>query len=328
VRVRFVASASPVALSGGGRVRSYWPAQALREAGWDAEASTMWPRESDVLVVHRPVSRDTLARLKRYECRVLIDVDDELDRVPRQNTWHPRQQVLDHHRATIEAADGLVVTSDRLKQVYGPLAKETWVVRNYVLGQVNPDAFPGVEDGQVRVGWAGLTKTHRQDIEWLAPQSEEAFRGAMFTTVGDIRTPAVLGLERGKYEVAPAVGLPGRFYKAMARADIGIVPLDNGENRDFNTSKSWLKAAEYIALGKPVVATDLPEQRKLLSGTRAGFLASTPQEMAEQIQALVHDSSLREQMTQAARELGRSLTLEKHIHEWVAPLKTRSEVSV
>jgi glycosyltransferase involved in cell wall biosynthesis len=323
VRVRFTASASRLGLSGGGRLRSYWPAEALAGSGWDSVATRQWPEDADVVVSRRALTSSGLVMHRKYQqagIRVLVDVDDELERVPRQNQWTPTPQTLRRQREVIEEADGLTVTSDRLQEVYGQHAKRTWIVHNYLPEWVDPENFPGVSDGRVRVGWAGRTVTHRQDLTWLAPVAREAFRGALFTTIGDTRTPKWLGLERGKYEAFSGVGDPKRYYKQVARADIVIVPLDNGENRDFNTSKSWLHTLEGLALGKPVVATDLPEHRKLLSGTGAGLLASTPQDMAEMVQALVHDSSLRAEMTEAATELGRSLALERHLDEWTVPL--------
>jgi glycosyltransferase involved in cell wall biosynthesis len=172
------------------------------------------------------------------------------------------------------------------------------------------------EAGVVRVGWAGVLSTHRGDLHWLRPQARRALRGALFTTVGDHRTAAELGADRA--EVFPWQKAPPELYRLMARADVGIVPLDPAE--PFNRAKSWLKALEYVSMGIPVVATDLPEQRMLLGETGAGFVVATPEEFADAVQVLVRNSDLRAHMASQARALGEHLALERQAEVWREPL--------
>ena len=103
------------------------------------------------------------------------------------------------------------------------------------------------------------------------------------------------------------------LYKFMARADIGIVPLLPCK---FNEAKSNLKSAETLLTGTPVVATDLPEQRRVIRHGYNGFLAKTPKEFASYVQMLVNDPVLREDMSRAAAESAQELWLEDHIEEW------------
>jgi glycosyltransferase involved in cell wall biosynthesis len=320
-------------LMGGGRVRSEWPAAALKDRGWRTYTTMGWPgggfEPGDVLIIHRPKFADLIECVQGYQAaglRVLIDDDDELERIPRRNRVHLTKAELRRHRRAVELADGLIVTTERLEQVYGPLAQRVWRCPNYIpawVSALEPDLPPG---DKISVGWAGTLTTHRQDVEWIAPAAKDMVRDAVFVTVGDTDVPKMLGL-RGGFVADGLQQDPVRFYRKMARADIGIVPLDNGRDRLFNTSKSDLKVKEFLALGRPVVATDLPAQRAVLEGTGAGFLVQTPQEMADAVQTLVHDRALLADMTAAAVALRGRLTLEAHIDEWAKPLKEVSWLS-
>jgi glycosyltransferase involved in cell wall biosynthesis len=130
--------------------------------------------------------------------------------------------------------------------------------------------------------------------------------------VGDRKTSRILE-HRGPRELEEFVSSPHALYKWMARADIGIVPL---LPCGFNEGKSWLKALEYMTVGVPVVVTDLPEQRLLVTHGVNGFLAKTPEEMASFVQMLVNDPELRQDMARAAHKRAAELTIEKTSRCW------------
>jgi glycosyltransferase involved in cell wall biosynthesis len=306
----------------GSRLRTFWPAEALAARGWEASCSTRMPKPgtADVVVIHRPLDIEDVAAVLAHKASgavVLVDEDDDLTCIPFRHHWHPDPVVLDRHDRAIRLADGLTTSTQRLAAVYGPLAKRTWILPNYLPRRLFDVRGDAPDDGKVRIGWAGIITTHAHDLEWLAPEANRMVAGAVFTTIGDHRTQATLRL-RGRIDRVLGFSFEeAEFYEGMARADIGIVPL---EPCDFNLAKSWLKALEYMALGKPVVATDLPEQRRLIRHGVTGFLASTPAEFADHVQVLVHDAALRRTMGEAARAQAESMALEDHIDAWEAVL--------
>jgi glycosyltransferase involved in cell wall biosynthesis len=248
---------------------------------------------------------------------VLIEEDDDLTCIPFRHHWHPHPAVLARHDQAICLADGLMVSTQRLADVYGQLAQRCWVLPNVLPRRLFDIEGDAPDDGKVRIGWAGIITTHAHDLEWLAPEANRMVTGAVFTTIGDHRTQAALSL-RGRIDKVFGFSFDeGEFYRGMARADIGIVPL---EPCDFNLAKSHLKALEYMALGKPVVATDLPEQRRLIDHGVTGFLASTPAEFVDAVQVLVHDPALRQAMSAAAKAKARTMILEDHIGAWESVL--------
>jgi glycosyltransferase involved in cell wall biosynthesis len=307
---------------GGGVVRSFWPAEELARRGWRVLAEDIPPSNGDwgTVVIHRPLDagrKDNVAELKAHGARVLVDEDDDLNRVAESKNsiaaevWDEERRRK--HDDAIRASDGVIVTTDALAELYGPLAPEVHMVPNALPAWVGRQKFHKMpRDTSVRVGWTGIIRTHLADLEWIRPVAQWMLEGATFTTVGDVKTSVVLQVN------SPVERFPWQMhikemYHHMARADIGIVPLLPSE---FNRAKSYLKALEFMMLGKPVVVTDLPEQRKLVTNGVEGFLASSPEDFAERVRQLVRDSELRQRMAKAARERAQGFTLEARIGDW------------
>lgn len=312
--ISFVASD----LEGGGHLRSVWPAEALRAEGIPAEATMSW-EPAEVVVVHRPLGEDTLERIRELQAqgsRVLVDEDDDLNRVAQTGNKaaieHCTPERLTRHDLAIQEADGLIVSTPRLAEIYGPRAREVHVAPN----RLPAWAFrrrPRMR-GPVRVGWAGIVLTHRQDLRWIRPTARAIEAEAEWYLIGDPHTGVVLGIDRARTE--PWQPNIAALYALMGRADVGVVPLaPNG----FNRAKSWLKALEFMAAGVPVVATDLPEQRRLIRHGTDGYLAGDPETFAEAVLELVRDEELRNRMGAAAQERARELG-ELRADEWKAAL--------
>lgn len=323
-KLRFVAS-DPF---GGGNLRSFWPSAALEERGWKARCETYVPTalpgEYDAIVVHRPLFLafpDKVVKFRKLGTAVLIDEDDDLTRIHQTKNeiglqeWIP--SAVAAHDIAMQIADGVTVSTPQLADVYRKLNSNIFVCRNSLPRDMTAIRFYGRGSDDVRVHWAGITQTHLHDLEWIAPAFEDLMRGALFSTIGDPATPRALGFS-GEWESEPFVADPVELYQHMARADIGIVPLLPCE---FNEAKSWLKALEYMTVGVPVVATDLPEQRELITHGVNGFLAKTPEEFADCVQTLVWDRDLREDMGQAARARGKELVIENTVGAWETALE-------
>jgi glycosyltransferase involved in cell wall biosynthesis len=326
-RVAFVASD----YGGAGRIRSFWPAQALKDKGWNivwADAAWPEPGSADVVIAHRPLGRDTVDQVQAHRTAgsiVLVDEDDDLTSIPKGfqfgafNDTTYLNQLRKRHDTAIRLADGLIVSTPSLERIYGPLARQTWLVPNYLPRWISDQRFFRGPGEPVRVGWAGIVGTHQHDLQWLAPYTDQAINGAIFTSVGDMTVPRHLQISSIYVECSPFEWDIHAFYKLMARADIGMVPLD--PKQKLNESKSWLKGLEYFLLGKPVVATATPEYRKLITHGSDGFLANNPKEFAQYVQRLIRDDYMRLSMSETARAKGLSMTLEKYLYVWEKPIR-------
>lgn len=307
---------------GGARIRSFWPAEYLAAKGWKTAADDIppTPGEWPIVVIHRPLDadrQDIVKELKAAGARVLVDEDDDLNRVAESKNalamavWDEERRRK--HDDAIRASDGVIVTTEALAELYGPLAPEVHLVPNALPSWVSRAKFARTKrDTAIRIGWSGIVNTHRADLEWIRPVAKHMVEGAVFTTVGDVKTSSVLQLN-GQVERFPWQMEMRDYYHCMARADVGIVPLVPNQ---FNQAKSALKALEFASMGKPVVVTGLREQAKVIRDGVEGFLADSPEDFAEKVRLLVRDEALREQMGKAAKERARAFTLEARVQDW------------
>jgi glycosyltransferase involved in cell wall biosynthesis len=80
--------------------------------------------------------------------------------------------------------------------------------------------------------------------------------------------------------------------------DIGIMPLPDAP---FERGKCGYKLIQYMACGKPVVASPVGANSTIVRDGVDGFLASTHQEWVEALTRLLADPELRQQMGRAGR---------------------------
>jgi glycosyltransferase involved in cell wall biosynthesis len=72
-----------------------------------------------------------------------------------------------------------------------------------------------------------------------------------------------------------------------------------------------IKVAEYMAIGKPVVAFDLLETRRTVADTAMLVTPGDPRTFAERIAMLADDPELRFRLARQARERAREQTWER-----------------
>src|SRR5262249_60525366 len=84
----------------------------------------------------------------------------------------------------------------------------------------------------------------------------------------------------------------------IAAADIGISHLPDD---DWSRGKCGLKVLQYMAAGLPVVANPVGVQAEMVQHGVNGFLADTPEQWCDAINALAADHGLRERMGRAGR---------------------------
>lgn len=136
----------------------------------------------------------------------------------------------------------------------------------------------------------------------------EAHRDILFLIVGD--GPY---LEEMRTEVV-ACGLSDFFIftgrvphhnvpSFIAAADVCLAPFPS--RRDVMIGVFPIKVVEYMAMGKTVLASDIPSVRRILSNGQNGFLAPTP-EFAEILLKLLDDPQLRRDIGARARATAKS----------------------
>ncbi len=91
----------------------------------------------------------------------------------------------------------------------------------------------------------------------------------------------------------------GEIQKANQSFDIGLNPLI--ENRD-NRARCSLKVLDYMAVGLPVVASDIGENKYFINNGKNGFLVKNKKEWVEVLSRLIDDSELRKMIGQNAQK--------------------------
>jgi len=97
----------------------------------------------------------------------------------------------------------------------------------------------------------------------------------------------------------------------IQRADIGVIPLPP-ENVWWRVSVP-LKTLEYLAMGKPIVVTDIPFHRKIMNECKCGVIinSSDPKDIAKAICHLYNNRNELEKMG----ECGKKLVMEQYSWE-------------
>jgi glycosyltransferase involved in cell wall biosynthesis len=85
---------------------------------------------------------------------------------------------------------------------------------------------------------------------------------------------------------------PDQIPAYLSGVDIGLLPLI--QNSKFNLAKSPTKLFEYMAMAKPVVASNIGEAGGIVRNGENGFLANTNEEFTVMMEQLIKDAALRE----------------------------------
>ena len=319
---------------GCGNYRMRWPGQAVKALGHDVVVLEKWPQvivdrgkvigfaqrfEADIVVIQRPARTgylDIIDLMHARGSRVVVDMDDDLSCIhPLNPAFIPYQQKDMHWQFAIEAcekADLVTCSTEALAERYGP-------GHSVVLPNCIPEWYlnvAAVRDERTTVGWAGLTATHPKDLDIthgavnqaLAMTKEES----RFMAIGDDKTFYKLGIKQR----APHVFVPGvpmvAYPTALAKLDIGIVPLETSK---FNDAKSWLKALEYAACGVVPVVSPTPDNLKMVEAG-AAVSASSPAEWADKLKSLIQNDQDRKALTESAKDFARKYTIEANAERW------------
>lgn len=148
--------------------------------------------------------------------------------------------------------------------------------------------------GPIVVGWIGIPL----NVHYLK-RIEPAFR--RFASTRDVRLRVV-----GARAPAEFAGLPvdayawseGKEVDRIDGFDIGIMPLDD---TPWEQGKCAYKLIQMMAAGKPVIASPVGANRRVVRHGVNGFLADTPEEWTAAFQQLATDPGLRIRMGLEAR---------------------------
>lgn len=329
---------------GCGHYRLIWPAEVLREQGYDVEVvppqsdadsgmeiividnkivDVNVQVDADVFVFQRPSNLPLvylIDALRRRGKTVVVDMDDDLTCIHPKNAafrlLHPRYSPgnnWQHAQEGCRRASLVTVSTPELQRKYG--AHRSRILRNCV-----PRSFLEVARKPTRTwGWAGAVHSHPDDLPIIGGAVHELNgRGHHFKIIG---YPEGTGRALGLSEDPDATGsVPfTQWSEALAELAVGVAPLADTK---FNAAKSWLKPLEYAAVGVPWVGSDRAEYRALAKLGGGILVGDRTREWTRALRRLLDDDAYREEASEACRAVAAQVTIEEHAWRWMETWET------
>lgn len=272
------------------------------------------PLDADILIVQRPtwlLAVDVVYHAKQAGVKVVVDVDDRLDRVHKRHVVHD-DFVRDfaHHEyldVACKLADLVTVSTPALADRYGH-------GHSAILPNLVPARYLNLA-GLKRpgtVGWSGYVGTHPGDLQTTG--------GAVQTVLHDGWTFHVVGPPDGVRQALQLRTEPSatgtvsfeEYPLALAELEVGVVPLEPSE---FNQAKSCLKMMEMAAVGVPVIGSPTPDNLRLHK-MGVGLIADSRGQWRRHLGRLTRDIDLRYEMAEKGRDVMSGLTYELQCGRW------------
>lgn len=311
------------------RYRTFHPYQQMQMAGVPcvyrhitAPGIDALIRDVQGIVLHRvPMDGHVSAlveQARRQGTLVLVDVDD-LTFDPQAFQWINSPDFQDpvrrriyqrdmlRQRATIDASDGVIASTDFLAEQLRRLGKPAWVHRNGFSQEMLRNSLSALQvsrpnTGQVVIGYASGTPTHDRDFALVRVALLEILKeneNVSLHLVGPLDPGD--GFERFGERVMRLPFVPWRNLPAILKQfDINLAPLvlDN----PFSQSKSEIKYMEAALVQVSTVASPTDAFRYAINHGENGLLAETAEEWKACLDLLVADNTFRCQLGEAASE--------------------------
>jgi processive 1,2-diacylglycerol beta-glucosyltransferase len=295
--------------------------------------------KADVIVIDRtwspgisPVAAKELVKRARADgAYVVYSIDDNLlDLRPEGfNRWPFTTEELMAVRCFAREADGIIVTTELLKERLTRLNENIFVVPNVLderlWGTKSTVEKPANVGNKRKVlGYMG-THTHDSDLGMILQALRETLRKhagrVELQLIGCVADRAVLeafgGLPVRVLDVGDNVEYPAfvRWMVKNVEWDLAIAPLNDD---DFTRCKSDIKFLDYSAIGIAGIYSRVAPYENTVSHLQTGYLADNrTQDWVEAFQCMLSDDSLRRGIARQAQDYVFSTrTLEHCAKNW------------
>jgi glycosyltransferase involved in cell wall biosynthesis len=214
---------------------------------------------------------------KYINLKIYYEIDDSLFDIPKWNfAYDFYNKYTDTIKQILKIVDGVITSTDNLKKKLLKYNKNIQVIPNHLPKFIWNDTKSNVkETKRIKIGYAGSfnhfsQKENKGDFDkTLIDFIEKTSDLYEWVFVGGIPFELKNNSKITHYDWQSVMSLPN-FLKNL-NIDIMIAPLDHNT---FNESKSNIKALESIALGCPLIATDIEPYKNLtdLSYTTEGLI--------------------------------------------------------
>ena len=285
----------------------------------------------DIIIVQRVSHYSNLLvkKAKEHNIKIIYETDDDFLDINHSNpSFNYFQSNKEKTTRLIESADEITVSTEELSNRFKDKGYHNInIIKNYYTNDILPiKDIRDEEDNLIKIGYFG-TVTHDDDLE-LIHNVILIVKDRLKESNINVELEVVGATSISKSDWYKTIKLP--FYPMSVSTfmewlssnidwDIGIVPLVKNH---FNNAKSELKYIEFVALGVPVVASDVITYQEAITDGITGFLANNEEEWVEKLIRLILDKNLRIAMLNNAREdILRNYTLKSRVNQWDALLK-------
>lgn len=239
-----------------------------------------------------------LTFLKR--ARVVIDYDDAIfHNYDRHKSPVIRFLLAGKIERLMNRANAVVVGSDYLREhALTAGARSVVKIPTVVdLRRYGPPPVHSPSSQPIRIGWIGTPAT----VKYLIPLLEvfrdtAAENSARFVVIG-AKLPSMPGLDA--YVDHKSWSEEGEV-DLIRGLDIGIMPIPD---EPFERGKCGYKLIQYMACGKPVVASAVGENLRIVQHERNGLLAETLEDWRAALSTLCRDQHKRAEYGSQGRKL-------------------------
>ncbi|MGE5533259.1 MAG: glycosyltransferase [Bacillota bacterium] len=168
----------------------------------------------------------------------------------------------------------------------------------------------------VTLGWEGNAFAHLENLEMLLNPlrrlgEEFKIKLKLVSSLGNAKVKELFSDLEGKIEVdyGPRFWLPvNQFIREISDFDIFMAPI---KDTPWYNGKSALRVGIGMALGIPVVASPVGEQKYLIKNRQNGFIATSEEDWYYYLKLLIQDEKLRRSIGYSGRQtVERELSLE------------------
>lgn len=247
--------------------------------------------------------------------KVVYETDDLVFQVDPSGLPHlHRDDMRASIRECLQMSDLVTVSTPVLAERIADYNPNVVVLPNVINADLLAVERP--RHARLTVGWEG-GPSHKVDMAPVLDPLSAVLRrhpAVDMHFIGDDWSPLLkLGPTRaGRLRFTPYELNIWRYYRAID-FDIAIAPL---ARTPFCDAKSHIRALEMMALGIPVVASDVPAYRDLVIDGVTGFLCRTPRDWRERLAELINDADLRDQMGAKGRDVAAGHTIQEHWTRW------------
>lgn len=259
-------------------------------------------RMADVAVfdmVHTMAALNVFLALKEAypHIPVLAQIDDNILSTPTynpaSNCYDPGMRFRDLAVQQFRAADGIIVSTPYLKELYSDFNDNIYVVPNSLDFKVW-DKVQRRKHSGIKIGWAGGA-SHDEDLRIVEPIIHK-----LLEKYSQLRFAFVHGTPHFLRNI-PRVEHISKFtrvdkypaFLASRGFDIGIAPLvDNA----FNRGKSNLRWLEYSGMRVPCVASNVGHFAETINRGKDGLLCDDEEDWIEHLSYLIENKKARKEM--------------------------------